>query len=130
MCPRYQGKEYASAKPVLEALGLGQGECPTSPPTAVRRKVGSPQQAAACTMYPDGPAYLLKEPPAGAFPPSPFGLIEEILADDPWKLLIGCIMLNQTTRSQVSYHRLVFVHIHRARECCDWRQRRPRIIAL
>eukprot|EP00752_Nemacystus_decipiens_P003106 g2877.t1 len=52
-------------------------------------------------MHPGGPAYLLKEPSPGAFPPSPFGLIEELLADDPWKLLIGCIMLNQTTRSQM-----------------------------
>lgn len=101
-------------KPVLDAVGLGQQretECPMPPQTAVRRRIGSPQQApTACTtiMYPDGPAYLLKEPSAGAFPPSPFGLIEELLAEDPWKLLVGCIMLNQTTRSQVSSRRLVF----------------------
>lgn len=49
-----------------------------------------------------GPAYLLKETPSGeGFPASPFGLIEELLTDDPWKVLLGCIMLNQTTRSQV-----------------------------
>lgn len=107
---------------------MGQGEHPTSPPT-VRRKIGSPQQApAACmaTMYPDGPAYLLKEPPAGDFPPSPFGLIEELLTDDPWKLLLGCIMLNQTTRSQVSSRRpdlgyiYMYIQTLRARDCCDW----------
>lgn len=97
---------------MLEALGLGQDDCPTSPP-AVRRRINSPQQApGACAkiMYPDGPAYLLKEPSPGAFPPSPFGLIEELLADDPWKLLIGCIMLNQTTRSQVSSRQLGFAN--------------------
>ncbi|CAN0065822.1 unnamed protein product, partial [Choristocarpus tenellus] len=32
---------------------------------------------------------------------SPFGLLEELLTDDPWRLLLSCIMLNQTTRSQV-----------------------------
>lgn len=91
---------------------MGQDDCPTSPP-AVRRRINSPQQApGACAkiMYPDGPAYLLKEPSPGAFPPSPFGLIEELLADDPWKLLIGCIMLNQTTRSQVSSRQLGFAN--------------------
>ncbi len=99
-----QGKEYASAKPALEALGLGHSAM--LPPTVRRRKATHTslrQQEPSCSarQYPDGPAYLLKKPLVGAFPPSPFGLIEEILTNDPWRLLIGCIMLNQTTRSQV-----------------------------
>lgn len=49
-----------------------------------------------------GPAYLLKGTTGHGLPPSPFGLIEELLSDDPWKMLLGCIMLNQTTRSQAS----------------------------
>ncbi|KAK3276751.1 hypothetical protein CYMTET_15201, partial [Cymbomonas tetramitiformis] len=34
-------------------------------------------------------------------PKSPFGLLEEILWHDPWKLLLSCMMLNQTGRRQV-----------------------------
>lgn len=34
-------------------------------------------------------------------PPSPFGLLEEELYSDPWKLLVSCMLLNKTTASQV-----------------------------
>ena len=34
-------------------------------------------------------------------PRSPFGLLEELLWDRPWALLLCCILLNQTTRVQV-----------------------------
>ena len=34
-------------------------------------------------------------------PRSPFGLLEEILWSDEWKLLVACMMLNCTTRLQV-----------------------------
>jgi methyl-CpG-binding domain protein 4 len=34
-------------------------------------------------------------------PLSPFGLLEEILWQDEWKLLVACMMLNCTTRLQV-----------------------------
>ena len=34
-------------------------------------------------------------------PHSPFGLLEEILWDRPWALLVCCILLNQTSRVQV-----------------------------
>lgn len=32
---------------------------------------------------------------------SPFGLLEELFVDDPWKLLLSTILLNRTTRRQV-----------------------------
>lgn len=32
---------------------------------------------------------------------SPFGLLEELFADDPWRLLLSTIFLNRTTRRQV-----------------------------
>lgn len=32
---------------------------------------------------------------------SPFGLIQEELRDDPWKLLVACVMLNLTSIKQV-----------------------------
>jgi len=32
---------------------------------------------------------------------SPFGLLEELFHDDPWRLLLSTILLNRTTRAQV-----------------------------
>ncbi|EFN59677.1 hypothetical protein CHLNCDRAFT_14045, partial [Chlorella variabilis] len=34
-------------------------------------------------------------------PVSPFGLLEEELFDDPWKLLVACMLLNKTSGAQV-----------------------------
>ncbi|EFJ45791.1 hypothetical protein VOLCADRAFT_35340, partial [Volvox carteri f. nagariensis] len=34
-------------------------------------------------------------------PASPWGLIEEVLYDNPWRLLVACILLNKTTGRQV-----------------------------
>lgn len=34
-------------------------------------------------------------------PKSPHGLIQEVLWPDEWKILMSCLMLNQTTRKQV-----------------------------
>ena len=34
-------------------------------------------------------------------PHSPYGLLEELVWDRPWALLLACILLNQTTRAQV-----------------------------
>jgi hypothetical protein len=34
-------------------------------------------------------------------PHSPYGLLEELLWDRPWRLLLCCILLNQTSRAQV-----------------------------
>ena len=41
----------------------------------------------------------LWEPPA-----SPFFLIEEVLYNDPWKLLVACMLLNKTTGKAVRLH--------------------------
>ncbi len=35
-------------------------------------------------------------------PPSPFSLVEEVLYQDLWRLLLACILLNRTTGRQVS----------------------------
>lgn len=110
-----QGSIFASAMPALAALGLSHtGSKHLASPPSLRRKCqiasSSPQAREDTAAVPKpgrrracGPAYLLQEVPAGVFPPSPFGLIEELLMDDSWKLLLGCIMLNQTTRSQVCH---------------------------
>jgi hypothetical protein len=34
---------------------------------------------------------------------SPFGLLEELFMDDPWRLLLSTILLNRTTRRQVDH---------------------------
>ena len=34
-------------------------------------------------------------------PHSPFGLLEELFWDSPWRMLLACILLNQTRRHQV-----------------------------
>eukprot|EP00198_Chlamydomonas_reinhardtii_P012869 XP_001702206.1 predicted protein [Chlamydomonas reinhardtii] len=34
-------------------------------------------------------------------PASPWGLLEEMLYNDPWRLLVACILLNRTTGQQV-----------------------------
>lgn len=35
-------------------------------------------------------------------PKSPFGLIQEHLYPDEWKILVACMLLNQTTRKQLN----------------------------
>lgn len=44
----------------------------------------------------EDPRKVLWEPPV-----SPYGLLEEELYDDPWKLLTACMLLNKTTGTQV-----------------------------
>eukprot|EP00904_Undaria_pinnatifida_P013320 jgi/Undpi1/9118/HiC_scaffold_26.g11576.m1 len=107
------GSVFPSAMPALAALGLARtgSHHPASPPSLRRKGLTAstspqPRQSTARLPQPSkrracGPAYLLQDKSAEAFPPSPFGLIEELLTDDSWKLLLGCIMLNQTTRSQM-----------------------------
>lgn len=41
-------------------------------------------------------------------PKSPFDLLQEIYISDPWKVLVCCIFLNQTTRKQVDGVRALF----------------------
>lgn len=50
------------------------------------------------------PRVSLWEPPQ-----SPFGLIEEQLFNDPWKLLVACILLNKTSVVQVHPSRTIFL---------------------
>lgn len=42
-------------------------------------------------------------------PVSPFGLIQEHLYQDPWKVLVACILLNQTGGRQVQFSILIIV---------------------
>ena len=42
---------------------------------------------------------------------SPFGLLEELFLDDPWKLLVSTICLNVTTRQQVD--KVIHIYLQR-----------------
>ena len=42
-------------------------------------------------------------------PPSPFGLIEEMFYNEPWALLLACMLLNKTNAKQVNV-KLVIIH--------------------
>lgn len=44
----------------------------------------------------EDPKRVLWQPPV-----SPFGLLEESLYEDPWRLLVACVLLNKTTATQV-----------------------------
>ncbi|GAB4822354.1 hypothetical protein N2152v2_009400 [Parachlorella kessleri] len=55
----------------------------------------APGRPAAAGAEPD-PRLCLWEPPV-----SPYGLLEEELYDDPWKLLVACMLLNKTSGKQV-----------------------------
>jgi len=43
---------------------------------------------------------------------SPYGLLEELFVLDPWKCLVACILLNQTTREQVDPILSVFLETY------------------
>lgn len=43
---------------------------------------------------------------------SPYNLLQEIYRDDPWKMLICCIFLNQTSRKQVDQIREHFFDLY------------------
>eukprot|EP01084_Bolivina_argentea_P235814 396678_1 len=58
-----------------------------------------------CNPLPETEQKLPNHKTSNELPPppplSPYGLLEELLWDDPWRLLLSCIMLNKTTRYQV-----------------------------
>ena len=54
------------------------------------------KQAEARPVVTGDPRVAVYVPPA-----SPYGLIEEQLYDNPWKLLLACILLHKTTAVQV-----------------------------
>lgn len=56
-----------------------------------------PSKKLASVPEPDDVKTALWVPPA-----SPFSLIEEVLYDNPWKLLVACMLLNKTTGRAVS----------------------------
>lgn len=67
-----------------------------------RRSAKKPTKTRAFLQAGGDPRQALWHPPA-----SPYGLIEEILYEDPWKLLVACMLLNVTSGRAVGafgYH--------------------------
>ena len=61
-----------------------------------RRSTKKPAKTRAFLQAGSDPRQALWHPPA-----SPYGLIEEYLYHDPWKLLVACMLLNVTSGLQV-----------------------------
>ncbi|KAL3163173.1 hypothetical protein ABBQ32_009581 [Trebouxia sp. C0010 RCD-2024] len=61
-----------------------------------RRSAKKPAKTRAFLQAGVNPRQALWHPPA-----SPYGLIEEMLYEDPWKLLVACMLLNVTSGLQV-----------------------------
>ena len=83
--------------------GEGLEESPVRMVTSRFFAPSMPAAAQGSVSMPPSPPAL---PAVAAAPPwrpphSPFGLLEELLWDRPWALLLCCILLNQTTRAQV-----------------------------
>ena len=61
-----------------------------------RRSAKKPAKTRAFLQAGGDPREALWHPPA-----SPYGLLEEVLYEDPWKLLVACMLLNVTSGLQV-----------------------------
>jgi len=65
-------------------------------PLAPPRPTASASPSPAAPRQTDGGTGIADRPTT-----SPFGLIEELLADEPWQLLVTCFLLNKTGRESV-----------------------------
>ena len=88
----------ATAKRRRRAAGTAKKATGSRPTRAVLKPGDNPRQA---TWVP---------------PVSPYGLIEEQLYDDPWKLLVACMLLNVTSGKAVSLRGVVLA----VRDSCAW----------
>ena len=103
---RVGGRGRATTLPAGMVLPLGQAiqEAAMEVPCgAVGKRMLTAEAPGPDAPGPDAPGP--DAPGAGAIwrpPRSPFGLLEELLWDRPWALLLSCILLNQTSRPQVT----------------------------
>ena len=103
---RVGGRGRATTLPAGMVLPLGQAiqEAAMEVPCgAVGKRMLTAEAPGPEAPGPDAPGP--DAPGAGAIwrpPRSPFGLLEELLWDRPWALLLSCILLNQTSRPQVT----------------------------
>lgn len=85
-----------NAQQACNALGTQAPQAMTAPRHKVKQqKRGSAKKPARTRAFLQAgadPRQALWHPPA-----SPYGLIEEVLYEDPWKLLVACMLLNVTS---------------------------------
>jgi methyl-CpG-binding domain protein 4 len=93
---------------ILDGNVKEEGLIPISPlselidgPAAKRRKKAAKIEK--LTPSPHGGSGSAINPRIATWEPpvSPYGLLEEELYENPWKLLVGCLLLNKTTAGQV-----------------------------
>lgn len=90
---------------------------------AASKHSGKPQASLADALSPGGKksggkrlAFMEVEPPPDPRvalwepPQSPYGLLEEQLFQDPWRLLVACLLLNKTSAVQVGFPSLQMCH--------------------
>lgn len=86
-----EGDTYAKASEAAKALGC-------DPHRSRFFRSGTETQSTPRKLLFDDVADSVSVPTV-----SPYGLLEELYPTDPWKCLISCILLNQTTRAQVDH---------------------------
>jgi hypothetical protein len=91
----------------VEDQAVSHPAAPAGPPKKQRQRKVNPYAALLPGVHPgvpSDPRVTCWVPPA-----SPLGLLEEELWQDPWKLLLACMLLNKTSGKQVGCRRLVYV---------------------
>jgi hypothetical protein len=85
-----QNHQFQSAQKVVKHLCTPDGQ------SLDYMKMVYETSGSRSTATKSGPLYHVCAPME-----SPFGLLEELFVDDPWRLLLSTILLNRTTRRQV-----------------------------
>lgn len=99
------GATFRSRAEVARFLGLEASRFQAArrrepaPPRAVPNRVAVPTATARVLSPFFAPAAAHSRDSAGSWvpPPSPFGLLQETLYADPWKVLVACLLLNKTS---------------------------------
>ncbi|KAI3429502.1 hypothetical protein D9Q98_005591 [Chlorella vulgaris] len=91
---RQERQATGGPSPLASAGKRSKTRSPLGSPAAA--KAAAPPAAAAAAAQEPDPRLCLWEPPV-----SPYGLLEEELFDDPWKLLVACMLLNKTSSMAV-----------------------------
>lgn len=97
MAERREARLSGASSPLAELA-----DADAASPAAKRRRRESGSQASPSTIR-NNPAAPKIDPRVATWEPpvSPYGLLEEELFQDPWRLLVACMLLNKTTAIQV-----------------------------
>ena len=114
---RFLGASHAPSAPAASAAVHASDVAARSPAAAARVPVTTPRTTSPYFAPPDEPPARRRRQGAAPVrfvgaarkaadckwvpPASPFGLIQEALYEDPWKVLVACALLNKTSGLQV-----------------------------